>query len=56
MPSSMGRGGLELPNASGMTIIIAEDEARSPLGYCIFKDTYSGRDDVGIIYQINVMP
>ena len=26
MPSSMGRGGLELPNGSGMTIIIAEDD------------------------------
>jgi hypothetical protein len=27
-----------------------------PVGYCIAKDKYSGRDDVGIIYQLNVMP
>lgn len=26
------------------------------LGYCIAKDHYMGRDDVGIIYQLNVMP
>ena len=37
-------------------ILIAEDEAGTPLGYCIFRDTYSGRDDVGIVYQLNVMP
>lgn len=26
------------------------------VGYCIAKDRYSGRDDVGIIYQLNVIP
>jgi hypothetical protein len=28
----------------------------SPLGYCISHDQYMGRDDVGIIYQLNVLP
>src|SRR4051812_12656807 len=27
-----------------------------PVGYCISSDQYSGRDDVGIIYQLNVLP
>jgi hypothetical protein len=29
-------------------------EAR--VGYCISQDQYNGRDDVGIIYQLNVLP
>lgn len=37
-------------------VIIAEDEQKQSLGYCIAQDQYSGRDDVGIIYQLNVMP
>ena len=37
-------------------IQIAEDEKQSPVGYVISRDSYSGRDDVGIIYQLNVMP
>ena len=28
----------------------------SPVGYCLFKDRYFKRDDVGIIYQLNVAP
>jgi len=28
----------------------------TPVGYCIGQDQYSGRDDVGIIYQLNVQP
>jgi hypothetical protein len=30
--------------------------ATTPIGYCIAKDQYSGRDDCGIVYQLNVMP
>jgi hypothetical protein len=26
------------------------------LGYCIAQDSYAGRDDVGIVYQLNVLP
>jgi hypothetical protein len=29
---------------------------RTPLGYCIGTDQYFKRDDVGIIYQMNVVP
>ncbi len=29
---------------------------QSLLGYCIFRDQYFKRDDVGIIYQLNVLP
>src|SRR5687768_12660782 len=25
-----------------------------PLGYCISQDRYMGRDDVGVVYQLNV--
>jgi hypothetical protein len=28
----------------------------TPLGYLIGKDRYMGRDDVGILYQVNVLP
>src|SRR5688572_8554798 len=27
-----------------------------PLGYCISQDRYMGRDDCGVIYQMNVAP
>ena len=31
-------------------------DTRTPVGYCISHDQYNGRDDVGIIYQLNVAP
>src|SRR5438552_13246556 len=31
-------------------------EGRGSLGYCISQDHYAGRDDVGIVYQLNVLP
>src|SRR6267154_2675581 len=37
-------------------VIIAEDEAKQAVGYCIGNDQYFKRDDVGIIYQMNVVP
>jgi N-acetylglutamate synthase-like GNAT family acetyltransferase len=37
-------------------VIIAEDEAKQGVGYCIGHDQYFKRDDVGIIYQLNVLP
>ena len=39
-------------------ILIAEDEAPggTPVGYCIARDQYMKRDDVGVIYQLNVLP
>jgi hypothetical protein len=37
-------------------VIVAEDEAKRPVGYCIGHDQYFKRDDVGIIYQMNVVP
>jgi hypothetical protein len=37
-------------------ILIAEDESRLPIGYCIFSDRYFKRDEVGIVYQMNVLP
>src|SRR5437660_762861 len=37
-------------------VIIAQDESKQPLGYCIGHDQYFKRDDVGIIYQLNVLP
>jgi hypothetical protein len=37
-------------------VLIAEDEVRLPIGYCMSQDRYFKRDDVGIIYQMNVSP
>lgn len=37
-------------------VLVAEDEARLPIGYCISSDRYFKHDDVGIIYQMNVSP
>jgi GNAT superfamily N-acetyltransferase len=43
---------------NGGHVLVAEHDAqpRMQLGYCIAKDHYSGRDDCGIVYQLNVMP
>jgi hypothetical protein len=35
-------------------VLIAEGSA--PLGYCIAQDRYFKRDDVGVVYQLNVVP
>jgi hypothetical protein len=35
---------------------IGENGAKEPVGYCLGADRYFKRDDVGIIYQMNVMP
>jgi hypothetical protein len=36
-------------------VVIAESD-KTPVGYCISSDQYAGRDDVGIVYQLNVLP
>src|SRR3954452_25473803 len=51
MPIQQLEGKLKLGH-----ILIAEDDARQPLGYCIGSDQYFKRDDVGVIYQMNVAP
>lgn len=43
-------------NIEGGHILIAEDQAGTPIGYCIARDQYMKRDDVGIVYQLNVLP
>lgn len=43
-------------NIESGNIIIAEDAARNSIGYCLSKDQYMKRDDVGIVYQLNVLP
>jgi ribosomal protein S18 acetylase RimI-like enzyme len=37
-------------------VLVAEDGARQPVGYCIGQDRYFKHDDVGIIYHLNVAP
>ena len=37
------------------TVIVAEEQG-IPVGYCIGQDQYFKRDDLGIIYQMNVEP
>jgi GNAT superfamily N-acetyltransferase len=41
---------------AGEHVLIAEDAHQTPLGYCIARDQYMKRDDVGIVYQLNVLP
>src|SRR5688572_21634434 len=40
---------------SARHVIIAEEEGNA-IGYCMGQDQYFKRDDVGIIYQLNVAP
>lgn len=51
MPTAQFEGKIKLGH-----VIIAEDEQKTPLGYCIGSDQYFKRDDVGIIYQMNIVP
>lgn len=37
-------------------VVVAEDETKQSVGYAIGTDRYFKRDDVGIIYQMNVAP
>ena len=37
-------------------ILIAEQSPTNPIGYLVGADRYFKRDDVGIIYQMNVLP
>lgn len=43
-------------NIEAERILIAEDHAGNPIGYSIARDQYMKRDDVGIVYQVNVLP
>lgn len=62
MPGKQLEGKMKL----GQIVIAEEGRGQSsevrgqqnavPLGYCISSDQYSGRDDVGIVYQLNVLP
>jgi hypothetical protein len=51
MPTKQLEGKIKLGH-----VIIAEGEAKQSVGYCIGSDQYFKRDDVGIIYQMNVVP
>jgi hypothetical protein len=51
MPTAQFEGKIKLGH-----VLIAEDETKRPVGYCIGNDQYFKRDDLGIIYQMNVMP
>src|SRR5688572_10990379 len=55
MVGFMRQSALEQKIARG-EILVAEDEMRLPIGYCISSDRYFKRDDVGIIYQMNIAP
>jgi N-acetylglutamate synthase-like GNAT family acetyltransferase len=50
MPTKQLEGKIKLGH-----VIVAEDGAQA-VGYCIGNDQYFKRDDVGIIYQMNVVP
>jgi GNAT superfamily N-acetyltransferase len=42
--------------ASATSSFIVHPSSFHPVGYCIGNDQYFKRDDVGIIYQVNVAP
>src|SRR5947207_1528811 len=50
MPTGQLEGKIKLGH-----VIVAEDEAKRFLGYCIGQDQYFKRDDLGIIYQLSVV-
>ena len=50
MPTAQFEGKIKLGH-----VLIAESDGE-PVGYCLGSDQYFKRDDVGIIYQMNVMP
>jgi len=50
MPTGQFEGKIKLGH-----VLIAESDGE-PVGYCIGNDQYFKRDDVGIIYQMNVAP
>src|SRR5688572_8337579 len=62
MVGFMPTGQIEKYINDGNMLIAAEDAKSGPtggvgqIGYCMFKDQYLKRDDVGIVYQLNVMP
>ena len=44
-------------NVAVGNVIIAEDEAtRERVGYCVYKDRYLKREELGIVYQLIVSP
>ena len=51
MPKAQLEGKIKLGH-----VLIADDEMRLPVGYCMSQDRYFKRDDVGIVYQMNVLP
>lgn len=51
MPTAQFEGKIKLGH-----VLVAEDERGERVGYCIGNDQYFKRDDVGIIYQMNVVP
>jgi N-acetylglutamate synthase-like GNAT family acetyltransferase len=51
MPTQQLQGKIEAGH-----VIVAEESSGEAVGYCIGHDRYFKRDDVGIIYQVNVAP
>src|SRR5690242_129421 len=37
-------------------IVVAAEADGTPVGYCISTDRYQKHDDIGIVYQMNVLP
>src|SRR4051812_13156171 len=50
MPTKQFEGKIKLGH-----VIIAEGDAKERVGYLIGNDQYFKRDDVGVIYQINIV-
>lgn len=51
MPKAQLEGKIKLGE-----VLIAEDQARLPVGYCISSNRYLKRDELGVVYQMNVSP
>jgi len=47
---------LSIANLNSSQSEIGNRQSAIPVGYCISQDRYMGRDDCGVIYQLNVAP
>ena len=51
MPTKQFEGKIDLGH-----VLVAQDAGGRPVGYCVGNDRYYKRDDVGIVFQMNVEP
>jgi hypothetical protein len=51
-----GRNASESTSNDSPSVSSVPSVVNTPLGYCVYKDKYLKRDELGIVYQLNVAP